>query len=129
VFAVRLDGLRRPDDPALQAAFEERLPPAWKSMLSAFRPEGALDVEAFVYQPHEERSALRWVAEVGLEGFAFTAGALRYEELSGRLWAQGRLAEFELGACDGELRLERLDMREQTFTEIAGPFSVEQGVL
>ncbi|RMG16094.1 MAG: hypothetical protein D6731_06940 [Planctomycetota bacterium] len=128
VFYVSIEDFQRPEDPRRRAAFERELPPEWLSTLSALNPTGRLDLEAWIYQPHAPRAPIRWVAEIELKEFGFTAG-LRFEKIRGIVQADGRVAEFERASANGRLRLETLKWQGQTFRDLDGSFDLTDGVL
>lgn len=141
VYEVALRDFARPVDPRDRAELERELPDpgAVRSLLSSLAPEGPIDVHAFIYQPHEERAPIRWVAEVragplGEAGaparpdFALSAG-LRFDGIRGLVRASGSVAELERGACEGELELDRIDCWKQTARGLRGRFRLQDGVL
>ena len=84
-----------------------------------------------MFLPHdfaEGDGAIDWVAEIRPEGFAATAG-LRLDDVTGVVRASGRFSEMRQGAARGELRIERLDWKKQTLSDIRGPFELRGGVL
>lgn len=127
VFALRLDGFQRPPEGPERDLFERDLDPAVADLIEGLDPTGPLDVEAFVYVPRHPRAAITWVAEARLGGFGCTPG-VRLDDLRGVVQASGRLAEFRLGSCQGEVVLERGDWKKQTFTDLRGQFRLEEGV-
>lgn len=134
-----------PDRPAsLRERFEARLDPSWRETLDRFDLAGTFEVEAWIYQPHDPREAMRWVTETRFRDGALTltrfedeppprpgerAAGIGFTDLNGVLRLKGRLAELELGSCVGELLLTRADFFKQTFQDLRGPFQIKGGKL
>lgn len=129
VYHVTVGGMRRYEEPARRKAFERQLPESWRALLDYYAPAGLIDIEAFAYQPFDERLPIRWVAEFGLADVGLNMGAMRFDGIEGRARLQGSLAELALGSCDGELQLAKLDYYDQTFRDVSGPLSVSDGIL
>lgn len=143
VLDIELERFVRPVDPRDRAALERELPDKLLSLFTTFNPTGPVDVHAFVYQPLDERAAVRWVAELRLgdpgprplardarppDELAFQAG-LRFEAIRGVVRLSGTIPELARGSCEGELALDELEWKRQTVKNLRGRFRLDDGVL